>query len=157
MKKAETPAALRVQEMLGPEYEVVEFEESTRTSADAAAAIGCDVAQIAKSLVFRTDGGGSVLIVASGAHRVDEAKAAAILGSRLRRADPDFVRTATGFPIGGVAPVEGDRHDAVLLDRHLATYDILWAAGGTPHAVFRLTPADLERLTGGRFVDLAAR
>ena len=156
MKKAVTPGALRVQEMLGPAFEVVEFEESTGTAIDAAAAIGCSVGQIAKSLVFRTKGDGrSVLIIASGANRVDEKKAGTLVGEKLKRADADFVREATGYAIGGVAPVGQEGHAAVLLDHDLARFDTLWAAGGTPHAVFRLTPADLERLTGGRFVDVA--
>lgn len=157
MKPATAAAARRVQEILGPGFAVVEFDSSTRTSADAASAIGCTVAQIAKSLVFRAAGGGPVLVVASGSNRVDEKKASALLGEAITRADADFVREKTGYAIGGVAPVGHAVPPAILLDADLRRYETIWAAAGTPNAVFRLTPADLERLTGGRFVDIAKR
>lgn len=157
MRDAESPTALRVQELLGNEFRVVEFEESTRTSADAAAAIGCSVAQIAKSLVFRTEGGGSVLVVASGANRVDEGKVATSIGDGIGRASPTFVREVTGYAVGGVAPVGPASHVAVLLDEDLRSFETLWAAGGTPNAVFELTPADLAGMTSGRFEDVAQR
>ncbi|MBM3537845.1 MAG: YbaK/EbsC family protein [Alphaproteobacteria bacterium] len=157
MKPATAAAARRVQEILGPGFAVVEFEASTKTSADAAAAIGCTVAQIAKSLVFCAASGGPVLVVASGSNRVDEAKVAALLGEAIGRADADFVRQKTGYAIGGVAPVGHTVPPAVLLDGDLHQYETIWAAAGTPNAVFRLTPADLERLTGGRFAEIAKR
>lgn len=157
MKPAVAPGALRVQALLGDDYQVVEFEESTRTSADAAAAIGCDVGQIAKSLVFRSESGGSVLVVASGSNRVDVDKVATLVGEPVRRADPAFVEASTGYAIGGVAPVGEGSHLAILLDEDLRTYDVLWAAGGTPNAVFSLTPDRLEELTGARFADVAER
>jgi prolyl-tRNA editing enzyme YbaK/EbsC (Cys-tRNA(Pro) deacylase) len=136
-------------------FEVKEFPVSTRTSAEAAAAIGCAVGQIAKSLVFRgARSGQAVLIVASGANRVDPAKAEALLGEAIGRADAEFVRAATGFAIGGVPPVGHDRPLATLIDRDLLAYDEIWAAAGTPNAVFRLTPDDLGALTGGRVGDL---
>ncbi|MDX1423050.1 MAG: YbaK/EbsC family protein [Kiloniellales bacterium] len=136
-------------------FQVKEFPVSTRTSAEAAAAIGCAVGQIAKSLVFRgARSGQAVLIVASGANRVDPAKAEALLGEAIGRADAEFVRAATGFAIGGVPPVGHDRPLATLIDRDLLAYDEIWAAAGTPNAVFRLTPEDLGQLTGGRVGDL---
>ncbi|MGA8446465.1 MAG: YbaK/EbsC family protein, partial [Roseiarcus sp.] len=106
MKPAASPSALRVQATLGDKHQVLEFDATTRTAADAAAAIGCTVAQIAKSLVFRGAGSNHpVLVVASGVNRVDETKVAAVLGEGIARADADFVREATGFAIGGVPPV----------------------------------------------------
>jgi prolyl-tRNA editing enzyme YbaK/EbsC (Cys-tRNA(Pro) deacylase) len=157
MRKAEAPAALRVQELLGPGYCVVEFEESTGTSGEAAAAIGCGVAHIAKSLVFRASSGRPVLIVASGANRVDERKVARLIGEKIERADAGFVRDATGYAIGGVAPVGHRLSPRVLLDADLEPLAEIWAAAGTPNAVFRLTPAQLRSLTGGLFVDVARR
>ena len=106
MKPASAPSALKVQAVLGDDYEVLEFDAGTRTAAEAAAAVGCTVAQIAKSLIFRTrDTNRPVLVVASGANRVDEKRIAAEIGERIVRADADFVRDATGFAIGGVPPV----------------------------------------------------
>ena len=105
MRNAVAPAAQSVQAVLGPDYEVVEFDESTGTSAEAAAAIGCAVAQIAKSLVFRSKSGEPVLIVASGANRVDEKKVRALIGEKIERADAGYVTEVTGYAIGGVAPV----------------------------------------------------
>lgn len=136
--------------------EIKEFDASTRTSADAAAAIGCDVAQIAKSIVFRAKSSNlPVLVVASGINRVNEKKVEAALGDRLGRADAEFVRDATGFAIGGVAPIGHSGPVAVFIDADLRRYGEIWAAAGSPNAVFRLTPADLERITGGRVIDIA--
>jgi prolyl-tRNA editing enzyme YbaK/EbsC (Cys-tRNA(Pro) deacylase) len=144
--------ALAVQ---GFAFEVREFPDSTRTSAEAAAAIGCSVAQIAKSLVFRGgESGRAVLIIASGANRVDPAKAEALLGEAIGRADADFVREATGFAIGGVPPLGHDRPLVTLIDEDLLAFEEVWAAAGTPNAVFRLSPKDLGDLTGGRIGDL---
>lgn len=150
--------ARRVQQALadrGFAFDVREFPESTRTSAEAAVAIGCAVGEIAKSLVFRgAESGDAVLIVASGANRVDPAKAEALLGEAIKRADADFVRAATGFAIGGVPPLGHDRPLATLIDEDLLAFDAIWAAAGTPNAVFRLSPKDLGDLTGGRIGDL---
>jgi prolyl-tRNA editing enzyme YbaK/EbsC (Cys-tRNA(Pro) deacylase) len=145
MKPATSPSALKVQAALGPRFEVLEFDAGTRTAEDAAAAIGCTAAEIAKSLVFRAASGRPVLVVASGAHRVDERKIAALIGE----ADADFVRETTGFAIGGVPPVGHGTAPMVLIDESLMTFPEVWAAAGTPNAVFRLTPADLVPLTGG--------
>ena len=157
MKPAVAPSAMRVQQLLGPRYQVVEFDASTATAAEAAAAVGAGVGQIAKSLVFRCKSGRPVLVVASGANRVDERKVGAILGEKIERADADFVRENTGFAIGGVPPVGHVVTPAVLLDQDLQAFEVIWAAAGTPNAVFRLRPADLAALTGGRFVDIARR
>ena len=151
-------SARRVQEALAAQgfaFEVREFPDSTRTSAEAAAAIGCSVAQIAKSLVFRGgESGRAVLIIASGANRVDPAKAEALLGEAIGRADADFVREATGFAIGEVPPLGHDRPLVTLIDEDLLAFEEVWAAAGTPNAVFRLSPKDLGDLTGGRIGDL---
>ncbi len=155
MKPAAASSALKVQAALGPTFTVLEFEASTRTAEDAAAAVGCTVAQIARSLVFRSASGRSVLVIASGANRVDEKKAAAPIGERIARADADFVREATGFAIGGVPPVGHATQPIVLIDEALMGFDAIWAAAGTPNAVFRLTPADLVALTQGTIASIA--
>jgi prolyl-tRNA editing enzyme YbaK/EbsC (Cys-tRNA(Pro) deacylase) len=158
VKPAESASALKVQAALGDRFEVLEFDASTRTAADAAAAIGCDVAQIAKSLIFRGGTSGrAVLIIASGVDRVDEKKAAAAVGEPIDRADADFVREATGFAIGGVPPVGHKNPPIVLIEQSVMQFAEIWAAAGTPNAVFRLTPADLVELTGGRTVAVARR
>jgi prolyl-tRNA editing enzyme YbaK/EbsC (Cys-tRNA(Pro) deacylase) len=131
------------------------FDAGTRTAADAAAAIGCSVAQIAKSLVFRASPSDRVILVmASGVNRVDEAALAALLGESIAKADAAFVRERTGFAIGGVAPVGHREPPVIFIDQTLLSYPEIWAAAGTPHAVFRLTPAELVDLTGGRVASL---
>lgn len=156
MRPATAPSALRVQDALGDGFEVLEFEESTRTAADAAAAIGCEVAQIAKSMIFRAaDSDRPVLVITSGSVRVDPDKVAALLDEEVKRASPEFVRDNTGFAIGGVAPVAHRVEPVVLIDESLFDLDCLWAAAGTPNAVFRLLPDDLLRLTAGVVADIA--
>jgi prolyl-tRNA editing enzyme YbaK/EbsC (Cys-tRNA(Pro) deacylase) len=155
MKPATAPSALKVQAVLGPEFQVLEFETSTRTSEDAAAAVGCTVPEIAKSLIFRAADGRPVLVIASGANRVDEKKVRALLGQTIERADAEFVRAATGYAIGGVPPVGHATPPTVLIDRDLLRLTAVWAAGGTPNAVFRIAPADLVRLTQARVADVA--
>ncbi|MEO8323635.1 MAG: YbaK/EbsC family protein [Actinomycetota bacterium] len=138
---------------LGHEAEVVEFSESTRTSQEAASAIGTSVAQIAKSMIFaRGDAG--VLVVTSGANRVSTGKVAGLLGGEIGRADADMVRKLTGFPIGGVPPVAHVEGMEVLIDEDLTRFDEVWAAAGTPNAVFRTTPGALIEMTGGRVADI---
>jgi prolyl-tRNA editing enzyme YbaK/EbsC (Cys-tRNA(Pro) deacylase) len=151
------PAAQRVDDLLaaqGMGERVVEFPESTRSSAEAAAAIGCTLAQIAKSLVFKAASGRPVLIVASGVNRVDEKKIAAAIGQKIGRADADFVRDRTGYAIGGVAPLGHAEPPIVLIDRDLLALDPIWAAAGTPNSVFRLSPDELLRISGGRVADV---
>ena len=157
MKPATAPSALKVQAVLGPHFQVLEFEASTRTSEEAAAAVGCSLAEIAKSLIFQAAEGRAVLVIASGMNRVDEKKVQALLGQRIERASPDFVREATGFVVGGVPPVGHASPSIVLIDRDLEQFPFVWAAGGTPNAVFRIAPADLIRLTQGRVADVAKR
>jgi prolyl-tRNA editing enzyme YbaK/EbsC (Cys-tRNA(Pro) deacylase) len=136
---------------LGHEPEIREFAATTRTSADAAAAIGCTVGQIAKSLVFRAVGSNrAVLIIASGANRVDEMLVSSAIGDRIAKADATFVRDKTGFAIGGVAPVGHTEAPIIVIDEDLLQYAEIWAAAGTPNAVFRLTPQVLVGMTGGR-------
>jgi prolyl-tRNA editing enzyme YbaK/EbsC (Cys-tRNA(Pro) deacylase) len=156
MKPATQASAVKVQAILGNGFRVVEFEESTRTSADAAAAIGCSVAQIAKSVIFRGSASGRpVLVVASGVHRVDERKIAALLGEKVKSADADFVREKTGYVIGGVPPVAHAIPPVTFLDSDLQRLGKIWAAAGTPNAVFELTWDDLLALTGGTPADVA--
>ncbi|MBL8836651.1 MAG: YbaK/EbsC family protein [Alphaproteobacteria bacterium] len=145
------PAA-RVQALLrnaGSPAAVVQFAATARSAAEAAAAIGCTVAQIAKSIVFRAADGRAVLVVTSGANRVDEKAVAAALGQAIGKADADFVRAKTGYVIGGVSPIGHAEPPHVFLDADLAALDPIWAAAGHPHAVFRTSFAELQRLTGG--------
>jgi prolyl-tRNA editing enzyme YbaK/EbsC (Cys-tRNA(Pro) deacylase) len=152
-------SARRVQQALeaaGAEFEVVELPASTRTAREAAQAVGCQEAQIAKSLVFKARTSGKpVMVIASGAHRVDVGKVEALVGEPVDLADPVFVRQTTGFAIGGVPPIGHLEPLATFLDEALKTHDVLWAAAGTPHAVFSLRADDLERLTGGTFAEVA--
>jgi len=129
--------------------------DAVTTAAAAATALGVDVGQIANSLVFDADGA-ALLVLTSGAHRVDTGKVAVLIGaSRVRRASPDFVRTATGQTIGGVAPVGHPAPLRTLVDRALEQYGEVWAAGGVPHAVFPTTFAELVAVTGGEPADVA--
>jgi len=138
---------------LGHAPDIRTFSETTRTSADAAAAIGCTVGQIAKSLVFRAVGSNrAVLIIASGANRVDESLVSAAIGDRIAKADAAFVRDRTGFAIGGVAPVGHTEKPIIVIDEDLFQHGEIWAAAGTPNAVFRLTPAALAAMTDGRVI-----
>ena len=160
MKPAQHPTALRVAQLLreaGVEAQVVEFDQPTRTSAEAAAALGCEVAEIAKSIVLRgAESGQAVIVVASGANRVSEAKVAALLGEPLERADAQFVRTATGYAIGGVAPIGHATAVKMLLDEDMRRFATVWAAAGTPYSVFALKPDELRRITGAEWSDVKA-
>jgi prolyl-tRNA editing enzyme YbaK/EbsC (Cys-tRNA(Pro) deacylase) len=151
-------SARRVQEAVaarGFAFQVVEFPASTRTAADAAAANGCEVAQIAKSLVFRTKAEWRpILVIASGANRVNEQRLRDLIGEPIEKADADFVRERIGFAIGGVPPVGHREPLAIFIDEDLLALGEIWAAAGTPNAVFRLPAADLPTLTGGRTADI---
>ena len=147
----------RVQEALrafGGAHTIVELTEPARTAADAARLLGCRVEQIANSLVFTIPArAAAILVMASGGRRVDPACVARALGEAVGKADAEFVRTRTGFAIGGVAPVGHTTPPAeILVDEELLAWPEIWAAGGHPHTVFRLTPDELVRLTGGRVV-----
>ena len=117
--------------------------------------LGCTVGEIAKSLVFRRADGGAMLVVASGANRVDDAKVAAIVGAAPGKADADFVRAATGYAIGGIPPLAHAEPLVAIVDRDLMRYDRVFAAGGTPNAMFPIRPADLVRVSGGTVADVA--
>ena len=158
MAQVLSPAAERVQaalRALGFAGEVVEMSQTTRSATEAAAAIGCQVEQIAKSLIFKTrQTGKPVLVIASGVNRVKEKKIETLLGERLDKADADFVREHTGFAIGGVPPVGYSSALEVFVDEDLLQYREIWAAAGTPFAVFRLTPEDLVKMTGGQVITI---
>ena len=140
----------------GINSKVIELPDSTRTAVEAGQAIGCTVAQIIKSLVFRgAESGQAVLIEASGINRVNEKTIAALIGEPIVKADADFVRAKTGFAIGGVPPLgHATKIQAVFIDEELLQYQELWAAAGTPHAVVPLTPGDLVKLSGGKVVSI---
>jgi Cys-tRNA(Pro) deacylase len=151
-------SAQRVQKALnssGTQLEVVELPASTRTASEAASAIGTTVSEIAKSLVFKTTVTKQpVLIIASGPNRVNIEKVGEELGEKIEMADPEFVREQTGFVIGGVPPIGHNKPIHTLIDKKLLQYDEIWAAAGTPHAVFRLSPKDLIRLCGENLINV---
>jgi len=150
------PPALRVQaalDALGLERRVIELERSAHTSQQAADALGVAVGSIAKSLVF-TVHERPVLVIASGANRVDEEKLTILAGGPARRADADTVKRATGFTIGGVAPIALEMPLEIFIDEDLLRLEIIYAAAGVPECVFPLSPAELVRATGGRVADL---
>lgn len=150
--------AQRVQDALdaaGIDTRIVEYDVPARTSAEAAAVLGCTVAQIAKSLVFRGRSGTPILVIASGANRVDEQKIAALAGEPIAKADAAFVREATGYAIGGIPPLAHQNALRAFVDRNLLSYDTVYAAGGTPHAMFPIAPADLVRVAAAEVVDTA--
>lgn len=150
------PSAARVQDALaaaGFGNRVIALDRPTRTAAEAAAALGCAVAQIAKSLVFRrVSDGEPVLVIASGAGRVDERKLGDALGAPIEKADADYVREATGFAIGGISPIGHRRAIETVVDAELLGHAEIWAAAGHPNTLFRLTPDELLRMTGARAV-----
>lgn len=151
-----SPSAQRVQDALrslGFDYQVAELPETTRTAGEAAAAVGCQVGQIAKSLVFRgSQSGKALLVIASGSNRVDEKRMAELLGERIERATPDFARERTGFVIGGIPPLAHPESLETYLDEDLFLFQDIWAAAGNPNAVFKLAPSDLVTMTAGRVV-----
>ena len=153
-------SAQKVQDTLaahGLALTVVELPQSTRTAAEAALAVGCTVGQIVKSIIFRAaQTNRPVLVVTSGANRVNEKAVAALLGEPLAKADPEFVRTRTGFVIGGVPPLGHAEAPVTFVDEDLLAYSEIWAAAGTPNAVFRLTPADLLAITAGKVAKVKA-
>jgi prolyl-tRNA editing enzyme YbaK/EbsC (Cys-tRNA(Pro) deacylase) len=152
-------SARRVQQALrdgGLGTAVRQVPDSTRTAQEAAAALDCDVGQIAKSLVFRgEETGDPVLVIVSGADRVDEQRLAEVIGERVGKPDAEFVRARTGFGIGGVPPVGHSTPLRTLIEERLLAFDPIWAAAGTPHAVFPVSAEELRRLTGGEVVAVA--
>jgi prolyl-tRNA editing enzyme YbaK/EbsC (Cys-tRNA(Pro) deacylase) len=158
MSEELSPSARRVQEVLeslGVSSRVTEMSATTRSAQEAARAVGCEVGQIAKSLVFKgASSHKAVLVVASGANRVNEKALSGQLGEPVLKADADFVRQATGFAIGGVPPVGHPQPLTVFIDEDLFHYADIWAAAGTPQAVFKLTAQELLRITGGRVMSV---
>ncbi len=153
-----SPSAQKVQNFLtsnGYSHIVVEHNQSTRTSVEAAAAIGCTVAQIAKSLVFITRRSRKpVMVIASGVNRVNTKRIGETLGEPIDRADPDFVHEATGYAIGGVPPVGLTQPVETFIDEDLNLHKTVWAAAGAPTAVFELTPIELVTMTGGKVMKI---
>ncbi|CAB5080678.1 Uncharacterized protein SCO3165 [Olavius algarvensis associated proteobacterium Delta 3] len=152
-------SAHRVQEFLharGFSFEVKELSSSTRTAQEAADSVGCMVGQIAKSLVFKEKKTKRpILVIASGANRVSLAKIKAATGLKLGRADGNFVKENVGYAIGGVPPAGHNEPLETILDPDLKQYDAIWAAAGTPFALFELKPDDLKPMTNGKWIDLA--
>jgi prolyl-tRNA editing enzyme YbaK/EbsC (Cys-tRNA(Pro) deacylase) len=135
--------------------QVVELPGSTRTAADAASAVGCRVEQIAKSIIFQGKTSGKpVMVIASGSNRVNEKRLRDLISEPVKKADADFVRLHTGFAIGGVPPVGHANPIEIYIDQDLMRYAEIWAAAGTPHAVFKLTPQELTAMTKGKTVDI---
>ena len=159
MTEAQQPSAQKVQAALaaaGVASRLVELSVAARTSQQAADALGITVGQIAKSLVFRAaQSGRAVLVIAAGDRRVDEAKIASRLGEPIERARPEFVREHSGFAIGGVAPLGHAQAMVTFIDSSLRRFNEVWAAGGTPHTVFPIAPADLLRIAAGTELDVA--
>jgi|SRR5690554_4936050 len=138
---------------LGLNLKVVELSNSTRTAQEAADAIGCTVEQIVKSLIFKgKTSQAPILIIASGTNRVNEKAVRELIGEKLQKADADFVLKHTGFAIGGIPPVGLKKPITTYIDQDLMEYEEIWAAGGTPHAVFKLTPQILTEITKGEII-----
>ncbi len=145
-------SAQKVQDVLDTfnlEHKVIELEIPVKTAQQAADAVNCSVAQIAKSLIFISETGKPVLVIASGSNRVNESRVAEIIGESISRASPDFVRSSTGFAIGGIPPVGHAVQPVVVIDQDLLEHPSIWAAAGHPNSLFELNPAHLERMTGG--------
>jgi prolyl-tRNA editing enzyme YbaK/EbsC (Cys-tRNA(Pro) deacylase) len=142
-------------ESLGHPHRPQMLDDAARTAQQAADALGIAVGQIAKSIIFRRKSDdAAVLVVTSGDRRVDEKKVEAHVGSKIGRADAEFVKSRTGFSIGGVSPVAHATPPVTLIDQDLLRFDVVWAAAGHPHGVFALHPSDLQRLTGAPVVDV---
>jgi Cys-tRNA(Pro) deacylase len=153
-----SPSAQRVQDALrtlGFDSTVIEHTESTRTAQEAAERVGVTLGQIVKSLIFKGKVTGKpILVLTSGANRVDEKWIKDYAGEKIERADADFVREVTGYAIGGVPPIAHARQMETYLDEDLLQYDVIWAAAGTPKAVFALTPDELQKMTAGKIVQV---
>jgi prolyl-tRNA editing enzyme YbaK/EbsC (Cys-tRNA(Pro) deacylase) len=149
-----SPTAQRVQDLLtarGFPCKVVEFSESTRTSQEAAERAGCTLGQITKSMIFKGKTTHKpILVLTSGANRVDERRIGQYAGEPIGRADADFVRGVTGFAIGGVPPLGHVKQMETYVDEDLMQYSTIWAAAGTPNAIFELTPSQLQQMSGGK-------
>lgn len=151
-----SPSAQKIQDLLhslGYTYSVIEHAKSTRTAQEAADRAGCELGQIVKSLIFKgKESGKPILVLTSGANRVDEKRISGYAGEPIGRADADFVRTVTGFAIGGVPPIGHAHEMETYLDEDFLPYQTIWAAAGTPNAIFELKTEDLQKMTGGKIV-----
>ena len=149
-------SAQKVQEQirsLGYDYTVIEHAESTRTAQEAADRAGCELGQIVKSLIFKgRQSGKPILVLTSGANRVDEQRISEYAREPIGRADADFVRAVTGFAIGGVPPLAHAQEMETYIDEDFLQYPTIWAAAGTPNAIFELKTADLQKMTNGTVV-----
>src|SRR5215216_3145158 len=157
-QKLLSPSAQKVDDALralGYHFDIIEHTESTRTAQEAAERAGCELGQIVKSMIFKgKDSGKPILVLTSGANRVDETRISAYAGEAIGRADADFVRLVTGFAIGGVPPVGHVQNMETYIDEDFLRYPTIWAAAGTPNAIFELKTEDLPKLTGGTVVQV---
>jgi prolyl-tRNA editing enzyme YbaK/EbsC (Cys-tRNA(Pro) deacylase) len=153
-----SPSAQRIQDQLsslGYSYTVIEHAESTRTAQEAADRAGCALGQIVKSLIFKgRQSNKPILVLTSGANRVDEKRISEYAGELISRADADFVRLVTGFAIGGVPPFGHIQKMETYIDEDFLQYPTIWAAAGTPNAIFELKTEDLQKMTGGNVVQV---
>lgn len=153
-----SPSAQKIQNLLnelGYGYTVIEHAESTRTAQEAADRAGCELGQIVKSLIFRGKVSGKpILVLTSGANRVDEKRISGYAGELISRADADFVRAVTGYAIGGVPPIGHTEKMETYLDEDFLPYQTIWAAAGTPNAIFELKTEDLQKMTGGKIAQV---
>jgi Cys-tRNA(Pro) deacylase len=151
-----SPSAQKIQDLLnslGYDYTVIEHAESTRTALEAAERAGCELGQIVKSLIFKgKQSGKPILVLTSGANRVDEKRISEYAGEGIGKADADFVRAVTGYAIGGVPPVGHVQKMETYLDEDFLQYETIWAAAGTPNAIFELKISDLQKMTDGKIV-----
>ena len=151
-----SPSAQKIQDQLkslGYDCTVIEHVESTRTAQEAADRVGCNLGQIVKSLIFKgKESGKPILVLTSGANRVDEKRISEYAGEHISRADADFVRAVTGFAIGGVPPVGHLQEMETYIDEDFLQYETIWAAAGTPNAIFELKAEDLQKMTNGKVV-----
>jgi prolyl-tRNA editing enzyme YbaK/EbsC (Cys-tRNA(Pro) deacylase) len=159
LKPTLSPSAQKVQDLLtdiDPTLRVLEFIESTRTSQEAADRVGCTLGQIGKSLIFQGKTTGKpYLIITSGSNRVDEKLVAQIVGEKIRRADPEFVRQVTGFAIGGIPPVGHEQEFECLMDQDLFQYQEIWGAAGTPNGVFAISPGLMQQISQAKVTQVA--
>jgi len=153
-----SPSAQKIQNLLtelGYDYAVIEHAESTRTAQEAAERAACELGQIVKSLIFKgKDSDKPILVLTSGANRVDEKRISEYASEAIHRADADFVRIVTGFAIGGVPPIGHAQKMETYLDEDFLQYETIWAAAGTPNAIFELKTEDLQKMTGGKIVQV---
>lgn len=135
-------------------FEIIELPESTRTSLEAARVAKCKLGQIAKAIIFESEKNEPVLVIASGSNRINEHKIEKIIMQRIKKADADFVKAKTGFPIGGVPPIGHKNKIKIFIDEDLMKFGEVWGAAGTSNAIFKLTPKELVRMTKGRIIDI---